>query len=104
MLKSGVNDEEIRAYFERYDTDGNMALTRDEFNKMQESLTKVNQQSKEAAKVIILFKSNHQDFEKNVMKAQFFIQGFILKSCLNSTYLFEFPINFWILRKCSKNP
>ena len=82
MLKSGVNDEEIRAYFERYDTDGNMALTRDEFNKMQESLTKVNQQSKEAAKVIILFKSNHQDFEKKRDESSVFYPRLYIKKLL----------------------
>ena len=61
MLKSGVNDEEIRAYFERYDTDGNMALDQEELTRMQNSLLKIKQDSNEANKVIF---KNFQQFFK----------------------------------------
>ena len=51
MLKSGVNDEEIRQYFERYDTDGNMALDQEEITRMQNSLLRVKEESQEVNKV-----------------------------------------------------
>jgi polycystin 2 len=50
MLKSGVNDEEIRQYFERYDTDGNMALDQEEITRMQNSLLRVKEESQEVNK------------------------------------------------------
>ena len=51
MLKSGVDDEEIRSYFQRYDTDGNMTLDQQELTRMQNSLIKLKQESNEANKV-----------------------------------------------------
>ena len=41
MEKSGMEEDEIKAYFQKYDENGNLQLNRKEFAKLEESLTKL---------------------------------------------------------------
>ena len=51
MMNSGVNEEEVRGYFEKYDIDGNLALDKEELARMQQSLMRSKEESNEIQKV-----------------------------------------------------
>lgn len=44
MEKSGLEEEEIQSYFQKYDENGNLLLDRKEFAKLEESLTRLKTQ------------------------------------------------------------